>query len=267
VLPESDNPSREASGNRCFVVGTREQRETDGTYSAQEEMVLASGAYANNYTAQLQKNEEGVTTVTINGNIEGLDRFDNALTNAMSGWNNDVQPALSGFAAELYTAFSGASSLNIDRQQSFSITRNPFLGTINYSASYNDDPSEDLPSGISDIQITKQINLPIEKTATFEIPGRTRGPIFHRVGTSTEGQVTINGTIQGETQTQLTYVKQIAEDEINALRPNIASFNDMRLTTKSVTENNKQKSVSFNLVWAYSDNLSSVQSASGEVTL
>jgi hypothetical protein len=237
-----------------------------GSYSADEEIIMASGAYANNYTVQYQKNEEGIVVVTINGNIEGLGRFDNALTNAMSGWNNHVQYALSGIAYDVYNAFSGVATLNVDKQQSFSVSRDPFAGTVGYSVSYNDDPADDVPSGIAEIQITKQIQLPIEKTAQFEIPGRARGPIFHRVGTSTEGQITINGTVQGEIDTQLTYVKQVAEDEVNALRPNAANYNDIRITSKSITENEKQKSVSFSLVWGYADNLSSVQSPSGEVT-
>jgi len=240
---------------------------TAGSYSAEEQIVMASGAYANSYTAQLQTNEDGVSVVTINGSIEGLGRFDDALTNAMSGWNNHVQSALSGLAYETYQALSGGGILNLDKQQSFSVSRDAYAGTVGYSVSYNDDPADDVPSGISEIQITKQVNLPVEKTASFEIPGRALGPIFHRIGTPTEGQVTINGTVNGEVDTQLVYVKQVAEDEINSLRPNPASYNDIRITSKSITENDKQKSVSFSIVWGYADNLSAVQSASGEVTL
>ena len=236
-------------------------------FSADEDIVMASGAYANSYTAQFQKGEEGVAVVTLNGNIEGLGRFDDAVVAALSGWNDHVQPALSGIAFETYLAFSGLGNLNVGRQQSFSVSRDPFAGTIGYSVSYNDNPAEDLPSGIHDIQISKQVTFPLEKTVSFEIPGRAQGSIIHRVGTPTDGQITINGTIQGEVTTQLTYVKQIGEDEINALRPNVAEFNELRMTGKSVTENDPAKTVSFNLGWGFTDNLSSVQSASGEVTL
>lgn len=239
---------------------------TDGNYSAQEEIVMASGAYANSFTAQFQTNEEGITTVTINGNIEGLGRFEDAIDSAMSGWNNHVQPALSGQANLTYVDLGGSGSLNTGRQQSFSVSRDSFNGSVGYSISFNDNPAEDLPSGISDIQISKQITFPTEKTVPFEIPGRTRGSIVHRIGTTTDGQITVNGTIQGEVNTQLIYVKQIAEDEVNSLRPNVASFNELWLSTKNATENDKQKSFSFNLVWGYTDNLSSVQSASGEVS-
>ncbi len=239
---------------------------TDGSYNIQEEIVMASGNYANSFTSQFQTNEEGITTVTINGSIEGMGRFETAINAAMSGWNDNVQPALSGQAYDIYLALGGSGSLNVGRQQAFSVSRDGFNGTVGYSVSYNDDPAEDLPSGISDIQITKQVQFPVEKAVPFEIPGRAQGSILHKIGTPTDGQITINGTVQGEAQTQLTYVKQIAEDEVNALRPNVASFNELWLQTKNGTENDKQKSFSFNLVWGYTDNLAGVQSASGEVT-
>jgi len=132
---------------------TESASETAGTYEAREEITMASGHYANNWTAQFQQNEEGITTLTLNGSIEGLGRFDAAIDHAVSGWNNHVQPQLSGLASAIYTELGGTRDLNVDKVQSLSVTRDTYNGRVGYSTSYNDDPSDDLPSGISEFNI------------------------------------------------------------------------------------------------------------------
>lgn len=238
---------------------------TEGTYSASEEITMASGNYANSYTVQMQTDEAGIATVTINGNIEGLGRFDTAIGAAVSGWNIYVQPVLSGIAYQSYVELSGNGTLNLNRQQSLSVSKDPFNGNVGYSVTYNDNPAEDLPSGISEIQITKQVNFPVEKTAVFEIPRRLQGSIVHRLGTPTDGNITINGTVAGVPETQLDYVKTVAEDEVNSLRPSVALYNELWLNSKSVTENDIDKSLSFSLTWGFTDNFTSVQSPSGDI--
>jgi hypothetical protein len=245
---------------------TEAASEIAGTYSVTEEIVMTSGAYANSSTIQFQTNDQGISTITINGDVEGMGRFDDAIDNAVSGFNNNVEPVLSGIASASYTELGGSGTLNVNRRQSFSVTRDTFDGRVGYSVSYTDDPAEDLPSGISEIQVTKNITLPIRKIVSFEIPNRVVGAIIHDVRTPINGQIAINGTIQGEPATQLTYVKQVAEDEINAIRPNVAEFNELWIQTFTKTENDKQKSFSFNVTYGFTDNLSAVPSASGEIT-
>jgi hypothetical protein len=239
---------------------------TDGTYSAKEDMVMASSSgYLHNWTAQMQTDTAGVTVVTINGNVEGLGRWDAATDNAVSGWNVNVQPSLSGIANAVYVEMSGGGTLNVDKVNSLSITRDTFNGRIGYSVTYDDDP-QSLPSGISEFSITKQIKIPIRKKAVFEIPSRIAGSIVHDIGTPTDGSIAINGTAKGVIDTQLQYVKEFCEDQINALRPNGALYNQLWFTEFNKTENDDQKSFSFNVNWAYTDNLSSVPDPSGEVS-
>lgn len=239
---------------------------TDGTFAATEDIVLASGNYAHSWTAQLQKDADGITTLTLNGNIEGLGRWDVATDMAVSGWNVYVSPILSGLANEIYVELSGAGSLNVSKVQSLSVTKDEFNGRVGYSVTYNDDPTDNLPSGIAEFEITKQIKLPIRTKQAFVIPGRAQGSILHDIGTPTDGAIVINGTAKGVLTTQLDYVKNFCEDEANALRPNYALYNQLWLTDFSKTENEDQKSFSFSLAWAYTDNLSNVQSPSGIIS-
>ncbi len=239
---------------------------TEGTYSAKEDIVMAqSSGWLHSWTAQLQTNADGVTVVTLNGNIEGLGRFDGAIDNAVSGWNVNVQPALSGIANAVYTEMSGDSSLNVNKVNSLSVTRDTFNGRVGYSVSYDDNPQQ-LPSGISEFNISKQIKLPIRKIVGFEIPSRIAGSIIHDIGTPTDGSFTLNGTAKGVIDTQLQYVKEFCEDQVNDLRPNGALYNQLWITDFNKTENDDQKSFSFNVAWAFTDNLSNVPDPSGEVS-
>ena len=238
---------------------------TDGTYDAKEDMVMASSSgYVHNWTAQMQTNAEGITVVTLNGNIEGMGRWETSIDNAVSGWNSNVQPSLASVANSVYTEMSGTATLNTNKVNSLSITRDTFNGRVGYSTSYDDNPQQ-LPSGISEFNITKQIKLPIRKKATFEIPSRIAGSIVHDIGTPTNGNIVVNGTAKGVIDTQLQYVKEFCEDQINSLRPNGALYNEMWFTDFNKTENDDQKSFSFNVAWAYTDNLSNVPDPSGEV--
>jgi hypothetical protein len=239
---------------------------TDGTFSAKEDMVMAqSSGWLNSWTAQMQTDAAGITTITLNGNIEGLGRWDGAIDNAVSGWNTFVQPNLSGIANEVYTEMSGGASLNVTKVNSLSVTRDTFNGRVGYSVSYDDNPQQ-LPSGISEFNINKQIKLPIRKKVTFEIPSRILGSIVHDIGTPTDGSIVVNGSAKGVIDTQLDYVKQFCEDQVNALRPNGALYNEMWLTDFNKTENDDQKSFSFNVAWAYTDSLANVPDPSGEVS-
>ncbi len=239
---------------------------TDGSVEASEDLVLNSGLYANNYTLQFQQDDAGITTISINGNIEGMGRFDDAEVRAVSGWTNNVQPSLSGWASSGYTALGGTSTLNVAKVQSLSATNDLFHGRVGYSVSYNDDPLDNLPSGIAEFNINKQITLPIRKIVGFEIPSRIAGSIIHDVGTPTDGNISINGTAKGVLDTQLPYVKEFCEDEINALRPNVALYNELWFTTFNQTENQDQKTFSFNVTWAYTDSLGNVPSSSGDIS-
>ena len=237
---------------------------TDGTYSASEEITQASGTYAHSYTAQFQQDEAGITTLSLNGNIEGLGRFDVAIDAAVSGWNVFVSPALSGIAGGIYTELSGTRTLN-NNPQSLSVTKDVFSGRVGYSITYNDDPEDNLPSGIAEFSVTKQIKLPTRKKAVFPIPSRIAGSIVQDVGTPTDGSIVINGTAQGVVDTQLSYVKNFCSDQINILRPNAALYNELWFGDFNKTENDDQKTFSFSLTWNFTDNLTNVPDPSGEV--
>lgn len=239
--------------------------EIAGTFSISEASVITSGMYADNYTAQFQQGSDGVTTLTLNGNVEGFGRYADAAERAISGWNNIVQDTLPERASGEYGLMGGSQSLNTGSPRSLSVTRNPFEGNVTYSTSYTDE-FDNLPSGIAELEISKQVNFPIRLQASFAIPQRAQGNIVQDIGTTTEGQITINGSVVGLSTTQLDYVKNVAADKANELIPNAALYNTLRYTTFNSTENEDDLNFSFNLTWAFTDDNSNAPNPSGTIS-
>jgi hypothetical protein len=225
-----------SSGFHIQEYRTEAGSEIGGNFSVNEQSVITSGRYADSYTAQFQQDALGITTVTLNGNVEGFGRYEEAADWASSGWNNVVQALLPERASGEYELLGGSQSLNTSAPRSLSVTRSAFEGNITYSTSYSDE-FDNLPSGIAELEISKQVNFPIRLHATFPIPQRAQGNIVQDIGTTTEGQITINGAVVGLPTTQLAYVKNVAADKANEVTPNVALYNTLRYTAFNTTEN------------------------------
>lgn len=125
----------------------------NGTYSVTENAIVATGvnSYNHNYSVGVKLDENGITTVNQNGNIQGFDGF-NKYSNAESGYNvirNTIYQNCSGVYANYFLGLLNNTYLTDSRID------NVLEGQISYSRSFND------ATGISDTRwvYTNQIQL------------------------------------------------------------------------------------------------------------
>jgi len=264
-------------GHPAFVEGSGvlsafEERRSEsvdvaaGSFSVNESFTLSSGNFIHSRTAQLSIDADGISTVTIDGEVRGLGRGDKSYTRALSRWNGNIRPDLPADASGFYNELGGSATLFTSNSESFSVTRNQFAGTIVYSVSFTDDPTQNLPSGVQDFTITIQDEKPVRLFASFPIMERTLGNVVQDIATSTEGRFIINGSAIGKQGFPFNDLLAFVEDEINNLRPILASYVTLRLDQKSVTKDERKNTVNFTLTWLYTVDLSSA-AIDGPVTL
>ncbi len=202
---------------------------------------------------------DGITTVSLQGEVKGLGRSTSGFTNALSGWNNLVRDALPADASGVYSQLGGSATLYTATTTSESISKSEFNGSITYNYSYTDDAQENLPSGVESFDINFADNQPTVVYATFPIFGRTLGNVVQNIGTSTEGSISITGSAKAEAGYVFTDLLDYAETRINALRPDSANYVSLRLVAQNVTRDEAANELQFSLQWAYTTNLSAAK--------
>lgn len=156
--------------------------ESEGAYSINESWLLASGNVIEDYSVSSQSDLEGLTSVNINGNIQGLElrtlnnisgyKWSNA-----SGYFNSIQNSLLNRAQAI-------SQLNLNpRPISYNIGRNPLQGTISYSYEYNNRPVSYISGALTE-RIAVSYNGKSKKHAQVPVIGRAKGPVLQPLGTS-----------------------------------------------------------------------------------
>jgi hypothetical protein len=135
-----------------------------GSFAVNENFTLSSGNFVHIRTGSYSLDDQGISTVSIDGNIRGLGRGDKAFNRALIAWNSYIKDNLPGVASGIYLSSGGGSTLYTTNPQSLSLTRNTFVGTLDYSISYTDDASENLPSGVQDFTLSIQ-----ESSKTFKL--------------------------------------------------------------------------------------------------
>jgi hypothetical protein len=227
-----------------------------GSFAVVENFTLSSGNFVHIRTGQLQLADDGITTVSLNGNVRGLGRGDTAFPRALNAWDNIFKPRLPADASGIYNSLGGEATLFTSTFQSFSLTQNEFTGTLDYSVSYNDDPSTDLPSGIQDFTLNVQDQPPVRLFASFAIMERSLGNVVQDIGTSTEGRFSITGSAIGKQGFLFDDLVQFVEDEVNAVRPLPASYVTLRLDQQTITKDEDKNTINFSFIWLYTTDLS-----------
>lgn len=231
------HPSNPAGGP-IFEVSVQREEVADvvnGTYSVTEVFTIVSGVpfYFSQRTESFEEDVNGIATVTLNGTVQGLGRTITPLAGiggvgferAVSGFINRVKPQLPWDASGVYLRYKpGAqpSGLAIFNPTSFSVTQNACRGTVDFSVTYTDDPSANLPSGIVSKSCSVSISNGIRLYASHAIPFRRLGNIIQDIKTTTEGSVSIQcqaqakntGNATNDTNRAISYV----QEEINRLR-------------------------------------------------
>lgn len=232
----------------------------EGSFGLSENFTIGSGNFVHTQTGNFSTDEEGITTVSLDGNIQGLGRSVQGFDNAVSAWDSYIKDRLPGDADGIYSRFLGSGTLFTSNPRTVSITQSPFSAQINYSYSYDDDVASDLPDEIQDASIQVQNNEPLVQRAVFQIPDRTQGPIYQDINTTTEGQYTISGNATGKQGVDISIVKAYVQEQINLNLPStkLGNFVDLRLSQKNVTTDEVKNTVNFNITWNYTMNKGSV---------
>lgn len=232
-------------------------------YGINQRFTRSSGVYDHRYTAQLSEDKEGIVAVNLNGRVRGFGRKHNAYTYAESGWLNNVKNALPNEASGVYVGLGYSGLLNTTNNTSLSITRNMDAGTIEYSITYDDDPSNNLPSGISETSIEKSITPGLRQYVLFPIPRSLLGPTVQDIGTSNEWNISIQGSVTATNDSDIENARTYATTRVNNIRPLPQDYLTLYLSSKQQTENTDDKRFSFNLGWTATRSLSSSPSPSG----
>jgi hypothetical protein len=167
-----------------------------GSYSITETWYISKLAVTHDFDMSLDAGEDGVTNVTVNGTIQGLNtssfatRSEDKLTQAEGVLDNCLTQAY-GLANSFYTASVTSTvacplALNTS-EMSKSISKNKTTGVITYSLSYNDKGSASANTITENLQISDDNEDRTNNVvAIIQIIGKADGPIFQNMGTTTE---------------------------------------------------------------------------------
>lgn len=286
-LPEFTEPN--ASGGATITtqpISTRRTESIDlggGSYQATEVFVVVSGVSTafDKRTLSFEENEQKIATVSINGTVQGLGRtnFNSdggiGFTNAFNFFQSTVRPFLPADASGIWLKYkspiTGGSGLNVTIPLAANITENHFLGTIQYTFSFNDDPSRVLPSGIVQLSNTVTRVEALKLFASHPIPFRTLGNIIQGIQTTTEGSYTINANAIAFSTGNKTVDTNLAilnvENELNRLRPNPADFITLRIDSLEQVHSDAELSAQVTLAYKFTQNFDATPSAETPITL
>lgn len=160
--------------------------ENTGEFSVTETWIMSSGTGLEDFTVNTRDDlDSGLTTVSIEGNVRGLDTHDSNFNLTSDKYDNAV------------LKFNEASGLALHRAQSYSglslngstvnttIGRSPVGGTISYSFEYNNRPTNLLASAKSEA-ISMSDAFGVDVFAAVGVLGRSTGPVLQNLGSKRE---------------------------------------------------------------------------------
>lgn len=172
---------------------TENMDKTNASYSINESWVFSSGNIIEDYSISSQSDLNGITTVDVNGNIQGLE---SRILNNVSGHKWD---AASGYFASISNSLLSRAQLYTGITLnpipiSTNIGRNPLQGNISYSYNYDNRRSSYISGALSE-----RISVAYQKegysVAIVPVIGRKspfRGPVLQDLGTGPEKQKSLS---------------------------------------------------------------------------
>lgn len=226
--------------------------ERGGEYSVTETWLLASGTATEDFnittTVSLQ---DGLTNVSINGTITGLELRNSNMEIISSKYDNASSrfTSVSGVLLSRAQTYSG-KTLNIEPLSS-SLGKNPVTGVITYTYDYNDRPSNFISAARSEsIEIIDDFGGSI--VAAISVPYRVYGPVLQDMGTKKESTRTLSLEVILGPQSGLNVPSSI-DDDINDLISSAAPANVYQsfLVDNTQTWNPKEGRLSITKSWLY----------------
>jgi hypothetical protein len=284
------HPANTAIGGPIFEVSVQRQEVADvanGTYSVTEVFTIVSGVpfFFTSRTESFDEDQNGIATVTIAGSVQGLGRTlvsgvdtgGHGFERACSGYINHVLPQLPNDASGVYEKYkidSTGSGLIFTNPTSYSVAQSKCRGTIDFSITYTDDPSVNLPSGIASRTCSVAILEGVRLQVSHAIPFRRLGNIIQDMKTSTEGTISISCQIQakntGDATLDTNRAIEYAQDELNrlkAIHANPANFVTLRITGLNQQNSDTDLTCSATLDYAFTVDLNNVPSVNADISL
>jgi hypothetical protein len=185
--------------------------ETQGSYSVEENWLIALSGSGDSYSGSLRANEDfnvdiaqqqedDMTQATIQGTIQGWETRDygtnpddfsiteSKIQSAEAYWNIIKMRLLP--RVQLYTQGISNRSINV-LPIAKTVGYLPSKGVINYSYTYDDRPILNISGALAEM-ITIDHNLATDVTASLPIIGRTAGAIVQSMNTYTNPTLTVN---------------------------------------------------------------------------
>ncbi len=166
--------------------------ERDGSYSVTETWIMASGSSLETFSVNTRDSlTTGFTSVSVEGNIRGLDARDSNFNLLSNKYDNAVLKfaAASGLAHHRAQTYSG-KTLNINALNT-TIGRSDVGGTISYSLEYDNRPSNLFSKGRSE-SVSMGDSFNVDQFASIFILGRSLGPILQPLNTKQANTRTLN---------------------------------------------------------------------------
>jgi len=279
-----------AGGGPIFEVSVQREEVADvanGTYSATEIFTIVSGVpfYFTQKTDAFEEDAAGVASVTLAGTVQGLGRTLSAgepeggpgFARACSGFINSVRPQLKWDASGVYEKYkegSSGSGLALYNPTSFSITQNKCRGTVDFSITFTDDPSANLPSGITSRTCSVSTVEGIGLKVGHAIPFRRLGNIIQDIKTTTEGTVSIQCQAQakntGNATSDTNRAIEFVQDEINRLKSiygNPANFVTLRISNLNQQLSDTDLTSSATLEMTFTVDIANVPDVNSDISL
>jgi hypothetical protein len=285
------HPSNTAAGS-VFEIGVNREESADvanGTYSVTEVFTIVSGApfYFTARTSSFEEDQNGVSTVSIQGTVQGLGRTISTslgtdggfgFDRACSGFLNNVKPQLPADASGIYLkykSFVRGSGLNVINPTAFTLTENACQGSISFNVSYSDNPSANLPSGIVSASCSVSVQEAGRVIASHAIPFRRLGNIFQDIKTTSEGTVNLQCQAQakntGDNIADTNFAISYVEGELDRLRllhANVNNFIDIRISQPiNHSFNERDLTSNASISYTFVTDLASVPTVSSTITL
>ncbi len=177
----------------------RAQRQDDlgGTFGVTETwLALSMGPGAipatEDFDVNQRSDETGLTTVTIQGRIQGLQVSNNQTGALLSTKFYNASGKFAAIESQIFQRAQtyGGVVLNTSPINT-SVGRNPTTGLINYSAEYNNRPSTTISGARSEKIVVSYANQ-TDIFAELAILGRIAGPLVQTISTRTGSQKTVS---------------------------------------------------------------------------
>lgn len=279
-----------AGGGPIFEVSVQREEVADianGTYQATEIFTIVSGVpfYFNQRTESFEEDSNGVATVTIGGTVQGLGRTLSpgepdggpGFARACSGYINVIRPQLKWDASGVYAKYkegSAGSGLALFNPTALTVSQNKCRGTVDFSVTYTDDPSANLPSGITSRTCSVSVVNGTRLQVSHTIPFRRLGNIVQDMKTTNEGTMSIQCQAQAKNTGNPTNDTNLAiafvQDEINRLKnanANPANFVSIRVNGLNEQFSDTDLTSSVTLDLAFVVDLSTVPDINADISL